>query len=121
MLFASIFAIIVGAGMVAQWAINIVGNRIPRLEDDPVSGRGLFDMIFHWVAEFLTAFVLIAAGVGLILESAWGVSVFLVGIGMLIYTAINSPGFFAQQRKWSMVGMFIVILILAVLSIFLVI
>ena len=120
MLFASIFTIIVGVAMIAQWSINIIGNRIPRLEDDPVSGRGLFDMIFHWAAEFITAFVLIAAGIGLIIESSWGNSAFLIGIGMLIYTAINSPGFFAQQRKWPTVGMFAVILILAFVSLILV-
>ena len=116
MLFASIFAIVIGVAMIIQWLINIIGNRIPRLEDDPVSGRGLYDMIFHWTAEFITAFALIAAGIGLILESTWGVTVYLIAMGMLMYTAINSPGFFAQQRKWPMVFMFGVILIMAVIS-----
>ena len=37
MLFASIFAMIVGFAMIVQWLINIIGNRIPRLDDNPVS------------------------------------------------------------------------------------
>ena len=106
--------------MIAQWTSDIVRRRIPSQEDEPVSGRGFFDMIFHWTAEFTTAFILIVAGIGLILGSTWGLTVYLVAMGMLIYTAINSTGFFAQQRKWSMVGVFAVILILAVIGLILV-
>jgi hypothetical protein len=35
---------------------------------------------------------------------------------MLLYTAIVSPGYFAQKGEWAMVVMFAVILILAALS-----
>ena len=106
--------------MIAQWSFNIIRNRVPTPEQDAVSGRGFFDMIFHWAAEFITAGVLITAGIGLLAESQWAFPTYLIAIGMLIYTAINSPGFFPQQRKWSMVGMFVVILVLALLSLILV-
>ena len=121
MLFASVYGIIVGIAMIAQWTSAIVRDRIPRPGDDPVSGRGIFDMIFHWTAEFITAFILIAGGIGLLLERSWGMTVYLIAMGMLIYTVLNSPGFFAQQRKWPMVGIFAVILILAIVSLILVV
>ena len=109
MIFASVYAIVVGVAMIAQWTLDIIRHRFLSPKDDPVSGRGLFDMLFHWTA-----------GIGLVLESTWGLTVYLIAMGMLIYTAINSPGFFAQQRKWSMVGMFAVILILTLTSLILV-
>jgi hypothetical protein len=120
MIFASVYSIVVGVAMIAQWTSDIVRRRVPSPEDDPVSGRGFFDMLFHWIAEFITAFILIVAVIGLILGSTWGLTAYLVAMGMLIYTAINSSGFFAQQHKWSMVGVFAVILILAVISLILV-
>ena len=77
-------------------------------------------MLFHWLAEYSTAILLIVAGIGVLLETGWGLSVYLIAIGMLIYSLINSPGFFAQQHKWSMVGMFFVLLILALASLILI-
>ncbi len=35
---------------------------------------------------------------------------------MLLYTVIVSPGYFAQKREWPMVGMFAVLLALALVS-----
>jgi hypothetical protein len=41
----------------------------------------------------------------------------LVGMGMLVYTAINSAGYYLQRRAWIPVIMFAVILLLSLLSI----
>jgi len=121
MIFVSIFVITIGVLMIGQWAITIIGGDVPKPEDDPVSGRGFFDMLFHWAAEFITAVMLIASGIGLMHETSWGTTVYLIAAGMLIYTTVNSPGFFAQQRKWPVVGMFMAILMLTVISIVIVI
>ena len=99
MIFASLFSIIVGTMIIVQWNINIIGKKIPGLKDDPVSGRGLFDMIFHWIAEFGTALLLIVAGIGLMMEGAWGTTAYFVAMGMLIYTAVNSSGFFCPAAQ----------------------
>ncbi|MBN1190061.1 MAG: hypothetical protein JXA46_09945 [Dehalococcoidales bacterium] len=120
MLFAAVFAIAVGTLMIIQWAITMVRKQV----DGPgegISGRGKIEMGFHWTAEFLTAVLLIISGAGLISAAGWGKTIFLVAAGMLIYTVINSPGFFAQQRKWSMVVMFSVLLVLSIASVVLVV
>ena len=74
-------------------------------------------MAFHWVAEGATAAVLIVAGCGLVLGWGGAPKLYLVSIGALIYTVIDSPGFFAQRKQWTMVAMFTALLILAVVSI----
>lgn len=116
MTFVSVFAVAVGVLMIVQWAITIISRGVPKPADDPVSGRGFFDMLFHWAAEFITAMMLIVSGTGLMLETDWSATLYFVATGMLIYTVINSPGFFAQQRKWPEVAMFMVLLLLAVIS-----
>lgn len=73
-------------------------------------------MLFHWAAEFITALALLAGGVGLLLGWTWGVGVYLISMGMLLYAVVNSSGYFAQKREWPMVGMFAVLLILALIS-----
>jgi hypothetical protein len=53
---------------------------------------------------------------GLLRGKAWAVKSFLVFGGMLLYSVIVSPGYFAQQGQWIFVGMFAVLLALALWS-----
>ena len=121
MLFSAIFSIAVCVLMIIQWIITIARGNVQSLESGSTSGRGRTEMIFHWVAEFGTALMLLSGGIGLLVNATWAPIVFYIAAGMLIYTVINSPGYFAQQGQWSMVGMFSVILILAIVSIILVV
>ena len=115
MTFAAIYAIVVGLGMIGQWTIAFATKQIPELETEP------FRIWFHIAGEFVTAAILIVGGVGVLGGSSWARSTYLVAMGMLLYTAIVSPGYFAHKRQWPFVGMFAVILILAVVSIALVV
>jgi len=64
----------------------------------------------------VTLVSLLAGGVGLLLNCTWAVRAYLISLGMLLYTVINSSGYFAQKREWPRVGVFAVILILGVIS-----
>jgi hypothetical protein len=117
MLFPAIFAMSVGALMIAQWAVTLVRSPVAGPDQDPISGRGTTEMAFHWVAEGATAAALITAGFGLLLGWNGAPKLYLVSIGALIYTVINSPGFFAQRKQWAMVTLFAVLLTLSAVSI----
>jgi hypothetical protein len=119
MTFAAIFAISVGLLMIVQWTISILKKQVAGPEAG-VIGRGRIEMVFHWAAEFSTAIFLIISGTGLFLQVGWGFTAFYVAMGMLAYTLINSPGYFAQQRKWLMVILFAILLILSIVSLILV-
>ena len=114
MTFASWYAIAIGITMIGQWAFFIATKQVPELKTEPVR------IGFHLAAEFMTAVALIAGGVGLLINSGWGLTVYLISIGMLFYTVIVSPGYFAQKGEWPMVGVFAVMLILALISLTLV-
>lgn len=118
MTFSGVYAIVIGTLMVIQWTVTILKKQVAGPETGS-TGRGRVEMAFHWTAEAITAVLLIVSGIGMLLESDWGLAMFLVGIGMLIYTAVNSPGYFAQQRKWSMGTLFVVILAFTVVSLLL--
>jgi hypothetical protein len=116
MTFAAVYAMIIGVAMIAQWTLTIVRGQVPTPQEDPVAGRGFWDMIFHWAAEFLTAIVLVVSGLALLMSWSWALPLYLVAMGMLLYSLINSPGYFAQLRQWPMVAFFGVMLILALVS-----
>ena len=113
MKFAAIYAIVVGAGMIAQWILSFLGNGIPELKTEPIR------IWFHIAGEMITAVCLVSSGLGLLTGAAWGLHLYLVAMGMLFYTAIVSPGYFAQQGEWGWLGMFSIILILGGASLWL--
>ena len=115
MAFSGIYAIVVGIGMIGQWSISLFTKQVPELKTEP------FRIAFHLAGEFLTALALIASGLGLITGVTWAQTAYRVSVGMLLYTVIVSPGYFAQKRQWPMVVMFAVLLILALVSLALIV
>jgi len=111
MLFSALFAIVVGVGMIAQWTMSYLADQIPELETEPIR------IGFHIAAEMATAVLLIIGGVALLLRTAWGRDVSLIAFGMLFYTAIVSPGYFAQKGQWAWLGMFAAIISLGLVSV----
>jgi hypothetical protein len=115
MVFASVFALVVGIGMIGQWIFFLATDQVPELRTEPLRIR------FHLAAEFATAIALLVGGIALLTDQAWARWVYLLALGMLLYTLIVSPGYFAQKGQWAFVGMFAVVLLLALVSIVLVI
>jgi hypothetical protein len=111
MIFPAVFGIIVGIGMIGQWTFSYISKQIPELKTERVR------VLFHIAAELITALALIAGGVGLLGGSAWGAPLYLVATGMLIYTMIVSPGYFAQKGQYVWLGIFGALLVLTLISI----
>ncbi len=111
MKFAGWYGIVVGLCMFGQWGLFLATGQVPELQTEPIR------LAFHLAAEFATAAMLIIGGVALLGHKSWGVSLYLVAVGMMVYSVIVSPGYFAQQGQWVFVGMFAILLLLAVVSI----
>jgi hypothetical protein len=110
MVFPSVFAIVVGLGMIGQWVASYRSRNIPELSTEPIR------IWFHIAAEMATAMALVLAGIGLVTAQPWSKSIYPVAIGMLFYTAIVSPGYFAQRGQWLWLGLFALLIVLGVIS-----
>ena len=110
MIFSAVFVLAVGLAMISQWSISFARKQVPELEDEPIR------LGFHIAGEFLTALALIVSGIALLARLGWSVPLYLVAIGMLLYTTIVSPGYFAQKGEWKWLGMFGAIIAGAIVS-----
>lgn len=108
MKFPAIFGIVVGTGMIGQWLMSYISKQIPELKTEPIR------ITFHIAAEMATAVMLIVSGILLLAGSAAGSGLFLVAVGMMFYTCIVSPGYFAQQGNWAWLVMFSMLIILGI-------
>ncbi len=94
--------------MIGQWIMFIATGQVPEFNTEPVR------ISFHLAAEFITAILLVIGGLGLFTKRRWGLSIFFVAMGMLLYTIIVSPGYFAQLGELAFVWMFAILIILTV-------
>lgn len=111
MTFPAWYGILVGFLMIGQWTISIASGNVPEFQTEP------WRIGFHLAAELATAMVLIFGGIAVLKSIFWGKQILLVSLGMVIYSEIVSPGYFAQLGQWPMVGMFAVLLVGAVSSV----
>ncbi len=91
----AVFAGVMGAAMAGIWARDIMSGhgfdaphgllRAREADSDDL-------MIWHWAAEFGTAFVLIAGAFLIMINAALAEPIMLVGLGGMMYTSTNSLG-----------------------------
>lgn len=103
---ASAYAILIGIMMAAMWTMFAVTEQIPEIDTSPR------EILFHLAAEFMTAIALVAGGLGLLKLRNWGYPIYMVSLGMLAYTVVVSPGYYAQREEYVFVGMFAVLMAL---------
>jgi hypothetical protein len=94
------YGIGVGLLMLAQWAFSILTGGVPEFQIAP------WEIAFHLAAEISTALVLITGGIAALKSAAWSRQFLLMGLGMVIYSEIVSPGYFAELGQWPLVAMF---------------
>lgn len=108
--FTGWYSIVVGLLMLAQWGFFLAAGLVPELQTEPIR------IALHLVGEAVTALALIVSGIALLRRMSWGRAANLFALGMLVYTVIVSPGYFAQQGVWPIVAMFALFLVLAIVS-----
>ncbi|HEY3353537.1 MAG TPA: hypothetical protein VGQ83_09830 [Polyangia bacterium] len=102
------FALVMGLGMLGMWAMFFVTAGVPEVRSAPIA------LGFHLAGEVVTALSLIAAAIGLMRRTRWARGLYLFALGAFVYTAIVSPGYFAQRGQWPLVGMFAAFILAAV-------
>lgn len=107
----SVYSITIGVAMIAMWTVLWSTGAIPEITTRP------WEMAMHLTAEFTTAGLLIVSGVGLLAGAHWAGRINVFASGMLVYTLIQSPGYYLQRNLMIIVLMFaIAFLITVVLS-----
>lgn len=99
------YGILIGFFMIVQWIFSIVTGGVPEFETTP------WAIGFHLAAEMSTALMLIFGGISTLKSIVWGKQILLVGLGMVMYSEIVSPGYFAEQAQWAPVAVFAILLL----------
>ena len=84
--------IVMGVAIAAIWTRDLVAAEKVDLSDGFLAARDEDGSLFwpHWIAEYGTAGLLLAGGIGLLADASWADVIAPVGAGALLYTSINS-------------------------------
>ncbi|HKO34170.1 MAG TPA: hypothetical protein VJY85_10535 [Candidatus Limnocylindria bacterium] len=93
----------VGLSIAGIWSTLLVRRQVPEV------AQGLPSIRFHLTAELLASIGLLIGGIGLLLDQSWGTPVAAVSLGMALYSATNSAGYYADRRQLPVVIMFTVL------------
>ena len=104
MKFPAWYGILVGWLMIVQWGFSIVSGGVLEFKTAP------WEIAFHLAAEMSTALMLIVGGIAALKSVHRAEQILLIGLGMVIYSEIVSPGYFAQLGQWALVAMFALLL-----------
>jgi hypothetical protein len=105
------FQFLVGVAMLGLWARLLATGGVPEIE------AGQRDIWFHVAAEAIAAVALIIGGLALFRSG--GAARFVLSAfacGALLYTSVNSAGYYADRGEWGPVGMFGLLALLAVVG-----
>ena len=99
----AVYSIVVGISILALWIMLFLTGQIPELETE------LFRISFHIFSELLLAIILVISGIGLLRKSKTAEKLFLLAMGLLLYSVINAAGYYGQNGDYTMVIMFSVV------------
>ncbi len=98
------FNLFVGASMILMWVFFYISDAIPELETAP------YDIAMHLIAEFIAAILLILSGIAFIKTYKLQESLYYISYGALMYSIINSSGYFLAPFDIAMTMMFVSLL-----------
>jgi hypothetical protein len=94
------FHLVIGASVIGVWTLLLATGQVPELT------AGQVDIWFHLAAELLLAGLSLGAGVALLRRSHSGPLLSGLALGALLYSAVNSAGYYAEAGDAAMVAMF---------------
>jgi hypothetical protein len=104
------YALVVGLMVGGLWVASLGLHRVPELTTKP------WEIRFHLAAESILALTLIGGGVATVVAAPVGPPVLLIGLGMTLYSIVNSSGYYVERRERGPVVMFGVLLVLTLIA-----
>jgi hypothetical protein len=105
----SVYSVTMGVAMFVFWSVAWANGSIPELLLKP------WEMVMHLTAEFTTAVLLIISGLAMLLGAQWALRVNVFASGMLVYSLIQTPGYYLERNAMIFVLMFAVSFLISVL------
>lgn len=96
--------LIIGTGIIGLWTMLLLTDQVPELDTEP------WAISFHLVIELTMALFSILTGIAIIKRLSFWRNVTLFTSGLLVYSVVNSSGYYGDLGQFEMMIMFAIIL-----------
>lgn len=100
-----IYSILLGVSLIIFWIITFYKRETQKYVEIKL------ERYFHIIAEFVMSFLAFISGIAILLNQSWGVILFILTMGFMIYATINAIGIYAHKKFWMLVATLIIIAI----------
>lgn len=100
--------ILFGILVILMWSILLVAGE---------TDGGQTEIMIHLVSEFLMAGISITAGILLLQRVRAGRHLAFMALGMLVYSELNTIGYYADIGQWNFVFLFSVLILISLFAI----
>ncbi|MHA1198653.1 MAG: hypothetical protein ACTSQF_04800 [Candidatus Heimdallarchaeaceae archaeon] len=73
-----------------------------------------YERMFHIIAEFVMSLTAIVAGIALLFEQPWGIPLFYLAMGLILYALVNAIGIYKEKKYKLLVLTLIISAVIAV-------
>jgi hypothetical protein len=106
----AVYAIAVGVLVFGMWAVSLATRQVPELATKP------WEIRTHITAEWIMALTMVGGGASTLVGIAQAQAILVLGLGMTLYSILNSSGYYLQRRQAPPVAMFGVLLVLSAIA-----
>lgn len=103
------YSIFIGSSVIAMWTMILLKDSLQ---------EGKTELSFHLSSEFIMALLCLFSGILLLRQKQAGKLLNLTGLGMVVYSVLNAAGYYGERGDYSIMIMFIILLILSIIAIF---
>ena len=106
-----IYSILLGVSLVIFWIIAFYKRETKKYIEIKL------ERYFHIIAEFVMSILAFISGIAILFDQRWGIILFLLTMGFMIYATINAVGIYAHKKFWLLVTTLIGIAIISTILI----
>ncbi|MCG3221869.1 MAG: hypothetical protein H7641_10860 [Candidatus Heimdallarchaeota archaeon] len=98
-------AFVIGAGTLAMilWIVVLSTKMGHKFREKP------FERLFLVIAEFVMSIIAIISGIALLLQQTWGLPLFFLATGLILYALINAIGIYGEKKY----GLLVIVLVIS--------
>ncbi len=101
----------VGIGIIGLWTMLYVSKQIPELETEPAA------IAFHIFIEIAMGVMAIITALSILKRKKSSLTLMLITSGMLMYSVVNSSGYYAETGEYGMIAMFGIIFLFTIAAV----
>lgn len=102
------YSIFIGIAVITMWTMILFTQHPP---------EGKTELTFHLFSEFVMAILCIFSGILILKNKAFGKSLNILALGMVIYSVLNAAGYYGENNEVQMMIMFVALSILTSIAV----